>query len=340
MRLTHSLRTVAVFWEPPVACCSPTDVRRLSLAAIIFLVVLRVSIGWQFLYEGLWKQHAAHGTEPWTAAGYLKNAKGPFRSTFRNMVDDPYDYNKLDFTKVQAHWQEWRKLFEAHYQNLDDNQKTRLDRLFQEQAAKLKTTLSNPEWVGVVREKYKGTIDYKTIGEIELYKDLVARYEAKLNEVKVDFQQVHLDKIWSELEAKRKQLTGPVDALTAELQEGATKLLKLEQISRGPSPQPPSKIDAINSQTIWALTILGFCLIVGLFSRTAALGAAWMLLMFYLVVPPWPGVPEAPGPEHSLIVNKNFIEIMACLALACLPTGRWLGLDSLIHRFILRGKTD
>ncbi len=325
-----------------MACCSPTDVRRLSLAAIVFLVVLRLSIGWQFLYEGLWKQHAAQGTDPWTAAGYLKNAKGPFRSTFRGMVDDPYDLDKLelDGAKVKSRWQEWQQLFEAHYPTLDAAQKAQLGKLVDASVVKLEELLRNPEWVGVVNEKYKGTVDYKRPGKIELYKAMVNKYEAKLKEVRQDFQQQHLDKLWADLEAERKQLTGPIDALTAELQSAGTKLLNLDQIRRGSSPQPSSKIDSVNTRTIWGLTILGFCLIVGLFSRAAAVGAAWMLLMFYLVVPPWPGVPEAPGPEHSFIVNKNFIEIMACLALACLPSGRWFGLDALIHRFVLRGKTD
>ena len=325
-----------------MACCSPLDFRRLSTAAIVFLVVLRVSIGWQFLYEGLWKQHAAHGKDPWTAAGYLKNAKGPFRSTFRNMVDDPYEFDKLNPKKVQERWQAWQQLFEKHYPTLDAQQKAQLNKLVADAVAKLnsKEMLGNPEWTGVTNEKYKGTIDYKTLGEIDLYRAMTIKYDAKLKEVRQDFQQEHLDKLWADLEAKRKMLTGPVDALTAELQTSATKLLTLDQIRRGPSPQPPSKIDSVNSQTIWGLTILGFCLIVGLFSRTAAVGAAWMLLMFYLVVPPWPGVPEAPGPEHSFIVNKNWIEIMACLALASMPSGRWFGLDALIHRFVFRGKTD
>jgi uncharacterized membrane protein YphA (DoxX/SURF4 family) len=78
----------------------------------------------------------------------------------------------------------------------------------------------------------------------------------------------------------------------------------------------------------------------GLFSRLSALGAAGLLLLFYLPMPPWPGVPEPPGPEHALYVNKNLIEFFACLALVGLPTGRWLGLDALIRRFILRKKTD
>ena len=299
----------------------------MSLCAIIFLVVLRVSIGWQFLYEGLWKQHAAHGTQPWTAAGYLKNAQGPFRATFRNMVDDPYEFDKLSLKKVQENWAQWLKQFEAHYK-LDATQKGALTKLVSKQTEALKEIFESP------------AITHKTLGDIELYRRATDSYEAKLKQAKQNFQQVHMAKTWSEIEDQRKKLTAPINDLTDELQAGALNLLNLDQIRRGPAPQPAMKIDSINWKTIWTLTILGFLLIVGLFTRTAAIGAAVMLLMFYLVTPPWPGVPEAPGPEHSFIVNKNFIEALACLALASLPSGRWLGLDALIHRFVLRSKTD
>lgn len=314
-----------------MSCCSPTDIRKLSLLAIVLLVLLRVSIGWQFFYEGIWKSHSLHGTEPWSAAGYLKNAKGPFRSIFRNMVDDPYDFDKLDVQKVTAQWAAWSEGFKKHY-GLDETQAKGLDELLQKATSSLKEILEDPAWVGKPADQ--------RIGEIEVYHGFVDRYEARLKKAKVDFQQDHLDKQWAELEAKRKELTGPVDTLTKEIQSAAHELLTVEQIQRGKLAPQASKVNDINTKTIWALTILGFCMMVGLFSRTAAIGTAVMLLMFYLVVPPWPGVPEAPGPEHSLIVNKNFIELLACLALAALPTGRWLGLDALIHRFILRGKTD
>jgi len=314
-----------------VACCTPTDIRKISLCAIVFLVVLRISIGWQFFYEGIWKSHSLHGTDPWTAAGYLKNAKGPFRSTFRKMVDDPYDYEKFDQEKVTAGWTLWQEDFKKFY-GLDEAQAKSLDQAVTEAQEELKSTLTNPDWIGNPAEQ--------RVGEIEIYHKMVDHYEANLKQAKQDFQQDHLEKQWSELEAKRKELTGPINALTEELHTIAPDLLTPEQIQKGKLPTRPTKIDRINSQTIWALTILGFCMMVGLFSRTAAIGTAVMLMMFYLVVPPWPGVPEAPGPEHSLIVNKNFIEFLACIALSCLPSGRWLGLDALIHRFILRGKTD
>src|SRR5262249_29466161 len=112
------------------------------------------------------------------------------------------------------------------------------------------------------------------------------------------------------------------------------------ELKKGPVPEPESKIRQINQITMWSLLILGVTLILGLFSRLSALCAAGLLLLFYLPMAPLPGVPEAPGPEHSLIVNKNRIECIACLALASLPTGRWIGLDALVRRFILRKKTD
>jgi uncharacterized membrane protein YphA (DoxX/SURF4 family) len=83
-------------------------------------------------------------------------------------------------------------------------------------------------------------------------------------------------------------------------------------------------------------------LIAGFFSRTAALGGAALLLSFYLAVPPWPGVEdlvETAGPEHSFIINKNLIEVIALLAIASMPTGRWLGLDQLTSVLFRRRKS-
>ena len=55
---------------------------------------------------------------------------------------------------------------------------------------------------------------------------------------------------------------------------------------------------------------------------------AGMLMSFYLVWPPFPGVIDPPGStEHALFINKNFIEAVALLAIASLPTGQWFGLD-------------
>jgi hypothetical protein len=89
--------------------------------------------------------------------------------------------------------------------------------------------------------------------------------------------------------------------------------------------------------TMIGLTACGLCLILGLFTPVAALGASVFLMLFYISMPPWPGLPEAPNAEgHYIIVNKNLIEFFACLALAATPSGLWLGLDALLFGWLDR----
>jgi thiosulfate dehydrogenase [quinone] large subunit len=57
----------------------------LSPTQMTAIVVLRVLIGWHFLYEGLSKLTAPG----WSASGYLLQSRGPFASLFRGMAADP-----------------------------------------------------------------------------------------------------------------------------------------------------------------------------------------------------------------------------------------------------------
>lgn len=411
----------------------------ISFAACLFLVLLRVAIGWQFLYEGIWKLNTQNTSRPWTAEGYLANARGPFRDLFRNKLDDPDGLKKLDYDHMIREWDAWHAAFLAQYPDLDDRQKAEVanmlngPQLFAQNLAKLpegvdlkafkpsrkykprddwflrynnkrletnlhlvpeerdalmkmvepkaepgaeadetKVELSaeakawqaavktlydrtsklslkerlqvllmeDPDRVGLIQERHAGTSDHIRPGKKQVYEHLLARYEANLAAAKQTFQQEHLAKQWQEIMEKKAELVGPVDALTTEFQTEAYKKLTAAQMTRGPVPPVRNEIRRINQITMWSLAILGAALMAGVFSRLSALCAAGLLLLFYLPMPPWPGVPEAPGPEHSLYINKNAIEFVACLALAALPTGRWMGFDALIRRFIFFKKTD
>ncbi len=425
------------------------NVRQIGFFACFLLVLLRVAIGWQFLYEGIWKLDTQKTSKPWSAEGYLVNARGPLRDKFRGMVDDPNGINKLDYDKVVADWDSWRDRFIAKWPDVTDVQRNvnelldgpaefthPLDRLpegvdlkkfklpkdppnsylrYNAKEKQLETNLHllpnelesllamgqksapaaeageaadgdvaeapapakdtkaagalkrwrdavnalykktgklslkerlavllkfDPERIGAVLEAHAGTIDHERKGKKQVYLHLLERYEKNLKDARQTFQREHLDKQWREIFEKKTELVGPVDALTAEFHANAYKLLDEKQAQRGPVPDLPGKVHQINQLTMWSLAILGVLLMLGLFSRISALGAAGLLLLFYLPMPPWPGVPEPPGPEHSLYINKNLIEFFACLALVGLPTGRWLGLDALIRRFLLRKKTD
>lgn len=84
----------------------------------------------------------------------------------------------------------------------------------------------------------------------------------------------------------------------------------------------------------WGITLTGVFLLVGLLTRTSCVVGAGLLLMFFLAMPPLPGWPESPRAEgHYLFINKNIIEMLALLTLATTRTGRWVGLDGLLHYF-------
>ena len=168
----------------------------------------------------------------------------------------------------------------------------------------------------------------------------MAQYEADYAKATTKFEWDHLKHVWGDIQTLRSDLTGPIKAMEADFQDDAATLLNVEQQSRGPVPKPWTTVRVADTMTIIGLTALGTLLILGLFTRFAALAAAFMLFNFYLAMPPLPGVPEIPGPEHSLIVNKNLIEVFALLAIAALPSGIWFGLDRLLSVFFAQWAED
>src|SRR4051812_39985931 len=65
-------------------------------STVVFLVILRLAIGWHFLFEGLHKVHSASVGEtatsrPFSSAGFFREAQGPLSPVFRSAVGDPDD---------------------------------------------------------------------------------------------------------------------------------------------------------------------------------------------------------------------------------------------------------
>ena len=425
------------------------DLRKISLLAVVLLVLLRISIGWHLMYEGLWKLSTLNTSTPWSAEGYLKNATGPMRGTFREMTGDPNDLKWLDHGHMTAKWDGWRERFLAHYPAVDQPNSVskqpvqdRLNRLMDGQdafaaaleslppdfdlanvggvskkaikfdakakrlivdgklhllpierdrlvdaaekakpedkaaqapfddfikavkeVAKLSSRLSfherltallkqDPERVGVMLKANAGgkggddgdasagdSASKQTpvvIGDVDKYKNYLAFYEQQYAKAKTKSDWDHLGKQWIEVQQLRRDLVGPVQALEQELFTSAEELLSVEQLATGPVAPAASPIRSINLRTMWGLTIFGLLLMLGLFTRLSALGGAALLTLFYLAMPPWPGVQEIPSIEHNLFVNKNFVEMVALLAIAAMPSGKWFGLDAAVSVLFTR----
>jgi uncharacterized membrane protein YphA (DoxX/SURF4 family) len=301
-------------------------------------VLLRISIGWHLCYEGLtkidpyWaalmrqpaeKENKGYA-DPFSAEGYLRASTGPLRHHFRNMIPDLHGLRKLDLETLKEDW------------NGAVNNAVLDLGLRQEQVRALNERLADLlQRAAAHVESQKAKIDvYKSDVEAWRIDDANDRYGAR----------VDLQTRWGKLETTRRELTAPILDLQRELDAAIVLVQDAQQTTVDVTPPKTLKdffrmspLERANFMTKWGLAICGGLMIVGLFSRLASLGGAGLLAMFYFSLPPWPGLPPVPGTEGSyLIVNKNLVEMIACLVLATMPTGVWGGLDALVRGLVTR----
>jgi thiosulfate dehydrogenase [quinone] large subunit len=82
------------------------------------------------------------------------------------------------------------------------------------------------------------------------------------------------------------------------------------------------------------LIAIGSGLILGLFTRAAAISGAILLLIYYLNNPPLIGLEYSVPTEGSyLVVSKTLIEAVALVVITVFPSGMFAGLDMLVIRY-------
>ncbi|MBY0523135.1 MAG: DoxX family protein [Gemmataceae bacterium] len=112
----------------------------------VFLVLLRLAIGWHFFFEGLEKLNK----ENWTSAGYLREAVGPLAPQFRNLAGEPLierltplqlphgtDLSQIPLNQRMpgaqvVEWDAYLQRFTDHY-GLDATQRTLAETKLQQQ---------------------------------------------------------------------------------------------------------------------------------------------------------------------------------------------------------------
>ncbi len=313
------------------------DQRRSPLAAslryypgffgALFLILLRTAIGWHFYHEGDLKLHSAdRGGANFSAEGYLRNATGPLAPKFRALIPDPHGLKKLDEATLTASWRDELNVVRQHYG------------FSRTQSAEAETALNSTQ-----KTAHDWFSDGERIHKLRLYREDIDRL-AKLEKEPpaVTFEQERVEAARKKLDTERRELVATIDAWSGALRDSWIKLARPEQVQQaGAIASHSSSLDRVNLQTTYGLLIIGGCLMLGLFTPVAALAAAGFLAMIYLSMPPWPGLPEGAAVEgHYLYVNKNLVEMLACLVLASTPNGLWLGLDALLFGWIGRGRRN
>jgi uncharacterized membrane protein YphA (DoxX/SURF4 family) len=287
-----------------------------GFVAALCIVLLRIAIGWHFLFEGWEKlESTLSGHEPFSAEVYLRNATGPLAPYFRGMLPDVNGLALLDPARLKSAWsEEVERISDAYGFTAD--QRTKAQELLEASSRDADYWFSNPD-NAEQRRKY--------------YHDLRRVQETEANPHALAYE---LERAWEarrSLDTDRRNLTRVLADMGNRLSISVAKLATTEQLaSAGPVAAPWTRLDVINLLTIYGLIAIGICLMAGFLTPLAALGAAAFLTLIYLSMPPWPGLPPNPKAEgHYLIVSKNLVELLACLVVAATPSGHWVGFDAL-----------
>lgn len=316
------------------------------MVAAVMLVILRVTIGWHFLYEGVWKIENA---DEFSARPFLTQAKGPAAPLFYAMVPDIDGRQRLNLKETgkedkegnaivtsEAYAGAWAELKQKAVEKyrMSDEQATRAEELLALYSESLEIYLTES------REDIEGYF-----GSLER---LEARKAAGTNGAAHEKK-----RLWGEQQKLRSEVGGwlsEIDGMGEEFRAALWNLLDEDQKARGPvhaalceAEALPVRLPFVSTRTqlldvavTYGLTAIGLCLVVGFCTRLAALGGAAFLVFVLLTQPPWPTI-YPPAPEvvgHALIVDKNFVEMIGLLLLATTAVGRWGGLDFFVYRWL------
>ena len=93
----------------------------------------------------------------------------------------------------------------------------------------------------------------------------------------------------------------------------------------------PSILSLADNLNMWGLTLIGACLILGLFGKHVSMLGMLLVLVYYLFTPSFWWLEYArPGEGSYLVVNKNLIEACALFVIYLFPTSKIIGLDRLL----------
>lgn len=131
---------------------------------------------------------------------------------------------------------------------------------------------------------------------------------------------------------------GELEQMGNDFRDGLWGTLNDEQQKSGSLSYGWTQLDLINLAVTFALTAIGFCLLIGLGTRPAAIGGGCFMLFVVLTQPAWPTIypPDPAVVGHALLINKDFIEMVALFLIATTAAGRWAGLDYFLENAALR----
>ena len=242
--------------------------------------------------------------ERFTALPFLQQSAGPFRPVFRGLVRDIDGLDRLTLPSAEAALDRRAEEIAKHY-GFTPEQRAKFGQVRDKVKAAFAATWNEPD----VQARLA---DYK----------LMRRRIGSLSETGAPFHHERLANDRKKLDEIAAELLTMANEPAEELGYQAYAIATVAQMGNGPVPRAATPVDWVDRGIKWALVAIGGCLMLGIFTRWAAIAAALQLLVFYLASPPWPGLPGATMGGHYLYVDRNLIELIAAGAIAATAGGR------------------
>lgn len=278
-------------------------------------------MGWHFLDQGVDKFDPNFSSE-----GFLRAAKGPLAEKFQSMahgvhgVDTllfvPQQFDKGDTSKPYAEWQESINNDWQAYSN---------------SAASL-AGKDSAEACQACYDAWSKKLDGYLVSEA----DAMSEYQNelwRLEQLKSDapagtlpYNDERSAKKYGEtFSASRKWVAGVRSLETMYREELITiaEQAGAQRVAVAAAVDPWTELDTINTVVKWAVVSIGGCLILGLFTRLAAVGGAAFLCSVIATQPPWIAGAQTDYFWYQLV------EVAAMLAVAAFGAGQWIGLDAM-----------
>jgi uncharacterized membrane protein YphA (DoxX/SURF4 family) len=227
-----------------------------EILALLFLILLRIAIGWHFLFEGVEKQRSVwheqtETNRPWTSEAYFREGTGPVASMVRAQIGDTDDLALARLTvkdipmgEAQANYpaykrmpvgldQEWNAYFQqfADFYQLDAGQRAAAEKRLQDFKDETVTWfITRPRsiewylsglWTDFDRKPFKHTYPSGVV-EVDIsISDRVTEYRNKVAQYRGNSEGQTISRFGKDVEktekGRRTELRGEIVTLRAEL---------------------------------------------------------------------------------------------------------------------------
>jgi uncharacterized membrane protein YphA (DoxX/SURF4 family) len=331
--------------------------RYLGAVAILGIVLLRLAVGWHFYREGSSKfsydpaSHRFKVNSSFSAESFLSQAKGPLADWFRSLAPDGHGWSEwdvvarpelsikasrpeLDFAedwsrRITDDWQTLLTKFSA-IPGLTEEQRKSATAAFDAKKKELSEYLSDrAEEIAEYQNELERTARLRATPEareVPFVERRIATETAKNRRTPLPWV--------AQVESFDEQFVGDLRGiLSAEQQTDAAVAAAADEAL---TTDEARRLKYLNIAVAYLTVGVGILLLVGFFTRLAAIVGAVFLLAVIATQPPW--ISGATPTYYQMI------ELAGLIVLAGAGAGRWAGLDffgyALCSRFCWRSDRE